>query len=122
MTIPKSKKNRNFIKYIFYLAFLLLGVCIGLLASWGFRRENSGQEPDSAVTNDYTPEADAQEAAGTDRIVDYPFSYNQEGWQLILHDETVENESNPPHSEREFRLYNERDQLVQAFPCGLDAK
>ena len=129
MTIPKSEKNRNLIKYIFYLTFLLLGVCIGLLAARGFCQENSGQEPDSAMTNGYTSEADAptaesdaQETACTDQIVDYPFSYNQEGWQHILHDETIENELNQPQSEREFRLYNEKDQLVQAFPCGLDAK
>lgn len=129
MTIPKSKKNGNFIKYIFYLAFLLLGVCIGLLATGGFHRGNNRQEPDSARTNDYTSEADAptaesdaQETAGNDQIVDYPFSYKQEGWHLILHEETVKNESNQPHSGREFRLYNEKNQLVQAFPCSLNAE
>ena len=129
MTILKSEKNGNLIKCIFCLAFLLLGVCIGLLATRGFRQENIEQESDSAETNVYTSETDAntaetdaQEAAGTDHIVDYPFSYKQEGWQLILHEETVENESNQPHSEREFRLYNEKRQLVQAFPCNLDVK
>ena len=129
MTIPKSEKSGKLKKYMLCLCFLLLGVCIGLFATGGFRKGNSGQKPDSAGTNDYTSEADAntaetdaQEAAGTDQIVDYPFYSKQEGWQLFLHEETVNNESNQPHSEREFHLYNEKGQLVQAFPCGLDAK
>ena len=129
MTIPKSEKSGKLKKYMLCLCFLLLGVCIGLFATGGFRKGNSGQKPDSAGTNDYTSEADAntaetdaQEAAGTDQIVDYPFYSKQEGWQLFLHEETVNNESNQPHSEREFRLYNEKSQLVQTFPCSLNAE
>lgn len=136
MTIPKQVKNRNIKRNLFSLAFLLLGICIGLFAAWGFRRENSRQEHDAVKTNFYPSEAgapttgtnadtdvtDSPESKDTDQIVDYPFSYKQEGWQLILHEETAENKSNQPHIEREFRLYNEKNQLFQTFPCSLDAK
>ena len=61
MKIPKSEKNGNLIKCIFCLALLLLGVCIGLLTTRGFRQENIEQESDSAETNVYISEADAME-------------------------------------------------------------
>lgn len=132
MTILKRINN---IKKLFYFAFLLLGIGIGLLAARGFQRGVEGQKPDAVKTNIDIPTADipagtnadtnetnALESAGTDQIVDYPFSYSQEGWQLILHEETVENESDQLHNKREFRLYNEKGQLVQSFSCGLDAE
>lgn len=152
MTIPESKKSRNLKKFLFCLTFLLLGVCIGLLTAWGFHRENDVPKPDAAGTNSHTSGADALVAGAdahaetgavgadahsmdtgavgsktpgaesTDLIVDYPFSYGLENWQLVLHKEIAENGSDRVHSEREFRLYNGDGQLVQTFPCIPEAE
>lgn len=136
MTIPLQVKNRNMKRNLFSLAFLLLGICIGLFAAWGFRWENNRPEPDVAETNFYPSEAgvpttgtnadtdvtDSPEPKDTDQIVDYPFSDDQEGWKLILHEEITEDRSERLRREREFRLYNRDGELVQTFSCSLEAE
>lgn len=120
MTIPESKKSRNLKKFLFCLTFFLLGVCIGLLTAWIFHRENDVPKPDAAGTNFHTSGADTPAAGAdalaetgavgadahstdtgavwpktpgaesTDLIVDYPFSYGLENWQLVLHKESTD--------------------------------
>lgn len=115
MTIRKYKKRQKLNRYLFYPVFLLLGICIGLLVSWCLHREHTGLKPAAIGIN-------PPKAEGIDLVVDYPFSYSMEDWQLVLHEDCTENGSVPAHTNREFRLYNGDGQLIQTFPCGLEAE
>lgn len=97
------------------LVFLFLGVCVGLTASLGFHREQGEEKRDAAETN-------VTERESIDLTVDYPFSYSLEGWRLVLHEDGTENSSDHVHSGRKFRLYKENGDLVQEFPCSLEAE
>ena len=118
MAIPECEKGRNLQKILLCLTFLLLGVCAGLLAAWSFGRGSGWQKPDTAGTNSPVSETGSP-AAGADThtteaavgtnsgeienmnlLVDYPFSYGLEGWQLVLNERNAENNSDPIHSRR----------------------
>lgn len=72
-------------------------------------------------TGNVTPEE-------TEIVVDYPFSYGEKGWSLVLRKsggEDVQNEeakgeaADKGSARRSFCLYDENGQLLQEFPCGI---
>lgn len=72
-------------------------------------------------TGNVTPEE-------TEIVVDYPFSYGEKGWSLVLRKsggEDVQNEeakgeaADKGSARRSFCLYDVNGQLLQEFPCGI---
>lgn len=72
-------------------------------------------------TGNVTPEE-------TEIVVDYPFSYGEKGWSLVLRKsggEDVQNEeakgeaADKGSARRSFCMYDENGQLLQEFPCGI---
>ena len=109
-------------------------ICIGIIAvsvlagcgSDGNQTETGTHDtkPDSVETEDRET-ADVGAEADTTKPevpeieeVDYPFASDQERWRLVL----CADEEDEAASSYRFGLYDEADDLVQEFPCGLDAE
>lgn len=115
-----------------YALVFLTGVCIGAALLGGILARQEGKTVSQAEDNKSpngakaTP-AESQETGfseGTETVVDYPFSYGEEGWSLILRKsggEDVQNEEalDGGYAEQSFCLYDESGQLLQEFPCGI---
>lgn len=103
---------------IIYVSVFIIGLCVGILlfgenSLWRDRAETPASEADEIV-------------------VDYPFSYGEEGWSLVLrksggevvhNGEATDGEASDKGAvRRNFCLYDENGQLLQEFPCEIASK
>lgn len=65
-----------------------------------------------------TTERESRAAAETNEpeMIDYPFPYDAEDWRLLLYTEEMPGDG----SAYRFRVYDDTDNLVQDFPCGME--
>lgn len=132
-----KNKSKQISGGILYLAIFITGLCVGILLFcgihlWKNRTDRAQMEPapsekqaanlsehkETAMVQER--EASASEAA--EIAVDYPFSYGEEGWSLVLRESGKEDAQDGDSVERRFFLYDENEQLMQEFPCGIAAK
>lgn len=90
----------------------------------------SPEKQDAALSENEDLAAGAETPApeADEIVVDYPFSYGEKGWSLVLRKsggEDVQNEeakgeaADKGSARRSFCLYDENGQLLQEFPCGI---
>ena len=123
-------------KYIIKAAALVLAEVMLLTGCGQIEDEKAENAADTAVAEtdavEETLESGIRDAVrdesnktqGQDRSdimaqdkIDYPFPYGVEGWRLVLCTDTAAGEK----STFCFRMYNEEKNLVQEFPCELEA-
>ena len=114
--------------YIAALAILLLSGCgkserINMTGSGRPINLESDADTGSSGTEGRTDENIAASASTETKItsyevVDYPFPYGMEDWRLTLCTEDVEGEPGG----RRFRMYDENGNLLQEFPCDIEAE
>lgn len=120
-----------------YAAFLLIGLCVGVLAMWGIsslrnlqnlpsdgRMTQEGQSGSDREDVLYGLETNAsQEDIMTElQKVDFPFGYGREGWRLVLCKHVVTVAKVPVDTEYLFRMYDENGTLLQEFACEYEAE
>lgn len=85
------------------------------------REPSASRDYDDAETDkadEKIEDAQAERTLSEFDVVDYPFSSGEEDWRLVLcTEDNVEGKSAYC-----FRLYDEADNLVQEFPCNLNAE
>lgn len=105
---------------------LLAGACGGSLLFWGVSLwSGTGESPEMPEPENGNPESEITKdiAQMPEEIaVDYPFSYTEEGWTLILYIGEDGGGGDGIKSGCEFRMYDESGQLLQTFPCRIEAE
>lgn len=126
-----DNRAKRILQGIIYVSVFIIGLCGGIFLCFGisiWRDWRNTAQPESVTaenkevvmlpdTGNVTPEE-------TEIVVDYPFSYGEEGWLLVLRKSGGEDVQNGEavHKEsarRSFCLYDENGQLLQEFPCGI---
>lgn len=130
-------KSKQISGGILYLAVFIIGLCVGILLFcgihlWRNRTDRTQTEPvpsekQTANLSEHKETAMVQEreapaSEATEIAVDYPFSYGEEGWSLVLRESGKEDAQDGDSVERRFFLYDENEQLLQEFSCGIEAK
>ncbi len=131
-----DNRAKRILQRIIYVSVFFIGLIVGMLlcrsnAIWRDRgtaqtgitppemQEAALSENKDLAVGTETPVSEADEI-----VVDYPFSYGEEGWLLVLRKSGGEDVQNGEavHKEsarRSFCLYDENGQLLQEFPCGI---
>lgn len=118
-----QERKKNIIKSV---GFLLAGGCVGALVVWGLeagktedlKSQSRLHLVDAEESQSLSPLVDADEnEIYEETAVDYPFPYGIEDWRLVLCDENTTGEANS----YSFRLYDGDENLLQEFPCSLEA-
>lgn len=130
-----DNRAKRILQGIIYVSVFIIGLCGGIFLCFGisiWRDRRNTAQPESVTaenkevvmlpdTGNVTPEE-------TEIVVDYPFSYGEKGWSLVLRKsggEDVQNEeakgeaADKGSARRSFCLYDENGQLLQEFPCGI---
>lgn len=131
-----DNRAKRILQGIIYVSVFFIGLIVGTLlcrsnAIWRDRgtaqtgitppemQEAALSENKDLAVGTETPVSEADEI-----VVDYPFSYGEKGWSLVLRKSGGEDVQNGEavHKEsarRSFCLYDENGQLLQEFPCGI---
>lgn len=131
-----DNRAKRILQGIIYVSVFIIGLIVGTLlcrskAIWRDRgtaqtgitppemQEAALSENKDLAVGTETPVSEADEI-----VVDYPFSYGEKGWSLVLRKSGGEDVQNGEavHKEsawRSFCLYDENGQLLQEFPCGI---
>lgn len=135
-----DNRAKRILQRIIYVSVFIIGLIVGTLlcrsnAIWRDRgtaqtgitppemQEAALSENKDLAVGTETPVSEADEI-----VVDYPFSYGEKGWSLVLRKsggEDVQNEeakgeaADKGSARRSFCLYDENGQLLQEFPCGI---
>lgn len=135
-----DNRAKRILQGIIYVSVFIIGLIVGTLlcrsnAIWRDRgtaqtgitppemQEAALSENKDLAVGTETPVSEADEI-----VVDYPFSYGEKGWSLVLRKsggEDVQNEeakgeaADKGSARRSFCLYDENGQLLQEFPCGI---
>lgn len=126
-----DNRAKRILQGIIYVSVFIIGLCGGIFLCFGISiwrdRRGTAQSENVAAENKEVvmlPDTGTVTSEGTEIVVDYPFSYGEKGWSLILRKSGGEDVQNgeAAHKEsarRSFYLYDENGQLLQEFPCGI---
>lgn len=126
-----DNRAKRILQGIIYVSIFIIGLIVGTLlcrsnSIWRDRRNTAQPESVAAENKEVVmlPDTGNVTPEETEIVVDYPFSYGEKGWSLILRKSGGEDVQNAEaaHKEsarRSFCLYDENGQLLQEFPCGI---
>lgn len=111
-------KSNQMSRGILYLSLFIAGLCVGILLfcgvhAWQNRADTAKGE------NAASERKEAASSENAEIVVDYPFSYGEEGWSLTLRESGGEAGQSGNLAGRKICLYDENGQLLQEFPCGI---
>lgn len=108
-----NNKAKRTLQGIIYASVFIIGLSVGNFL-FG----------DISVWRDWTDASEAETSASeaAEIAVDYPFSSAEKGWSLVLRESIKEDVQDRDSVERRFCLYDGNGQLLQEFPCGIEAK
>ena len=108
-------KLKHMQKYIcFYITAALLFTGCGSIGNETLT-ETQNMETENIETE---PAELAEPKDSVVQVIDYPFPYDKEDWQLMLRKEHSAGEKNTYR----IRLYDGEDNLLQDFPCDIEAE